>query len=219
MRVRRRAYVAIPLALLALAVMAFFLFRGGKALVGGVTHLGDGSTPEFAFKLEKTLPLSVNEGSKSEPSVAAEDVATAVVPVMNELYREAFLNPGDWKHNSYDSVWALFDESAAAQAQTDVDVLTAGTAAGDSYDSVIPDSGRLTIKVLLDKKDQPATAVAIVTFKAEAAGVDGQNTLMNSSGQYFLREIDGGWLVYSYKVVRDDEIVPPSATPTGTESS
>lgn len=218
MRVRRRAYVAIPVAVLALAVMAFFLFRGGKALVGGVTHLGDGSTPEFAFKLEKTLPLSVKDGSKSEPSVEAEDVATAVTPVMNELYREAFLDPGDWKHNSYDSVWALFDESAAVQAQTDADVLTVGTAAGDSYESVMPDSGRLTVKVLLDKKDRPATAVAIVTFTAEAAGVDGQTTLVSSSGQYFLREIDGGWLVYSYKVVRDDEIVPPSATPTGTES-
>lgn len=217
-RVRRRAYVAIPAAVLVLAVSGYLLFRGGSALVGGVTHLGDGSTPPFEFELVRTLPISVAAGAKDARSEPATRAAEQVVPVMEQLYSEAFLNPSDWKHNSYDTVWSLFDETASREARIDVDVLTAGTTAGDTYDTVTPDSGRLTIKVLLDKRNQAATLVAIVTFTADAKGKDGTTTLVQSSGQYFLRETDDGWIVYSYKVVRDDQLLSATPTPAGSGS-
>jgi hypothetical protein len=203
---------------LVLAGSGYLLFRGGSALVSGVTHLGDGSTPPFEFELVKTLPISVAVGAKDARSGPAVRAAKQVVPMMNQLYSEAFLNPSDWKHNSYNAVWSLFDETAAAQARSDVDVLTAGTTAGDAYDSLTPDSGRLTVKVLLDKKNQPATLVAIVTFTADAKGKDGTTTLVKSSGQYFLRETDNGWIVYAYKVVRNDHVLSTTATPASSGS-
>lgn len=213
---RRRAFIAVPVALILLAVVGYLLFRGGTAPVGGVTHLGDGTTPAFEFTLVKTLSISVAVAAKDAPKGPATSVAKQIVPLMSQLYSDAFLNPGDWKHDSYDTVWSYFDPAAATQVQSDVEVLTVGTTAGDLYESVVPHAGRLNVKVLLDKKNQPATVVAIVTFTAVAKGKDGNTTLLRSSGQYFLRETDSGWTVYSYKVVRDDKVLAAPATPAGS---
>ena len=81
-------------------------------------------------------------------------------------------------------------EIALAQAQ--VETLTAGTGAGDTFEQILPDAGKLKAKVLFDRKDQPYSVVAITRFEAVGSGKDGQdNVRMTSRGQYVFQRVDG----------------------------
>jgi hypothetical protein len=136
---------------------------------------------------------------------------------MTELYKEAFLDPANWRDGSYDEVWPVFLDSAVGPAQQDVATLTVGSGGGEAYTKIADPKGRLNVKVLLNDKDQVATAVAIVKFSAVGTRKDGKLTVFHSSGQYFLRPGGDGWQVYSFDVKRDDSVhTPPS--PSGSAS-
>ena len=135
---------------------------------------------------------------------------------MNALYIGAFLDPDNWLDGSYDSVWELFDEGASTEAQAQVETLTAGTGAGDTFEQILPDTGKLKAKVLFDLKDQPYSVVAITRFEAVGSGKDGQDVRMTSRGQYVFQRVDGEWRVVSFKVLRDNEVQAPSPSPSAT---
>ena len=111
----------------------------------------------------------------------------------------------------------LFEIRASAEAQQQVDTLTAGTGAGDAFDTIVPDqtAASLTTKVLFDQKDQPFSVVAIVHFKATGSGKDGQDLQMNSQGQFVFQQVDGA----------EGRLVPraaqrhPRKTPTATATA
>ena len=142
---------------------------------------------------------------------------------MTDLYTEAFLDPANWRDGSYDEVWPLFEEGSQAAAQQDGTTLTLGPSAGGQFEQVGQPVGTLNVRVLLDRANQPVTAVAIVKFKALASAKDGTTMAVVSTGQYFLRSVSDGWLVYAFSVSRDDHevVIPspgPSASPTAAAS-
>ena len=64
---------------------------------------------------------------------------------------------------------------------------------------------------------------AFVKFKALASAKDGTTMAVVSTGQYFLRSVSDGWVVYAFSVNRDDHevVIPspgPSASPTAAAS-
>jgi len=211
----------VPTALVALGVVLFLLFRGGGG-GGGILDGGDDTIPAFDFRLTRALPILVTDKKPTQFEATAEDVAGQVSDTMTTLYTEAFLDPANWRDGSYDEVWPLFEDGSQAAAEQDGATLTLGPSAGDRFDKVDQPLGRLSVKVLLDRTNQPATAVAIVTFKALGTAKDGTHILVVSTGQYFLRPLSDGWQVYSFSVSRDDhEVVPspgPSSSPTAAAS-
>ena len=152
------------------AVILVFLLKGGGGDKGPFTP--DPQTPAFAFETSKVLVVATTTDAKAETlKTKAKVPGDEVKKIVNALYINAFLDPSNWEAGSYDDVWALFDTGSGTEAQTQVDTLTAGTGAGDTFDTILPTgTSTLNMKVLFDPKDAPYSVVAIVKFKATGSG-------------------------------------------------
>ncbi|HEX5937673.1 MAG TPA: hypothetical protein VFZ75_08320 [Actinomycetota bacterium] len=198
--------------------MVAVLIVGWLLLSGGDIPLvddGPSGPSSFSFELAGNVRLSsTSQTPPAELAGAARNAGDGVKETMDELYFRAFLDTDSW--GDYADAFALFDTQAAARAQADTEVLTLGSTAGETFDSVRPTSGELAISVLMDK-DKPATAVAEVEFLADATRSDGGTTAIASSGSYYLRQVDGAWRVFAYDVDRDDTTAA-APSPTGSPS-
>lgn len=202
-----------------IAVILVFLLSGGGGNSGPLTH--DPETPPFAFETSKVLSVATSPDADAEAlKTDAKAPAAEVTKVMDALYIDAFLDPGNWQDGSYDDVWTFFDTGSGTEAQAQVETVTAGTGAGDAFDTILPTgSSTLKAKVLFDPKDEPYSVVAIVKFKATGSSKDGQDLLMLSKGQYVFQKIDGSWKVVSFKIMRNDEQqAAPSPSASGSSS-
>lgn len=205
----------VPTALVALGVVLFLLFRGGGS-GGGILDGGDDTIPAFDFRVTRAVPILTTDKKPKQFDATAKDVAVQVGDTLTTLYTEAFLDPANWRGGSYDEVWPLFEDGSQAAAQQNGTTLTLGPSAGDRFGKVDQPLGTLNLKVLLDRANQPATAVAIVKFKALATAKDGTTVAVVSTGQYFLRSLSDGWLVYAFSVSREDHEVVPSPGPSAS---
>jgi hypothetical protein len=223
------AKIAIAVVVIAAIVVGGNLLFGGSG--GGLDASGrppvDPATPTFDFQVAKAVVVTVSVDQSRKklegPATTASDQAAAV---MDTIYTETFLDPSSWKDANYDDAWTQFTQDAATQAEADTDTLTAGTAAGDSYDTIEPLKGAVKPRVLVDEKGQPVSVVASVVFSAQGAHDDGSYTLFKSTGEFFLRKIGDVWKVVAFQVRRADseETAPsPSSSDSGsaqpTESS
>ncbi len=200
------------------AVVLGILLLGGKDALPGFGP--PPPTPDFAFTTAKVIAVPTRAGAKGATlKTSAKAAADDVTKAMDTLYIGAFLDPGNWQAGSYGDVWDLFETGASAEAQQQVDTLTAGTGAGATFDAIVPVTGSLKTKVLFDQKDQPFSVVAIVRFEATGSGKDGQDLQMSSEGQFVFQQVDGAWKVVSFRVLRNDiPVVTASATPTESPS-
>ena len=207
---RRRAAVAV-------GVVAVLVI-GGIVLFGGDVPLipdGDDGSSGFSFDLGKVQATPITRTPPSELRDVAREAGAGVKETMDELYLRAFVDQGSW--GDYGAAFELFDGEAATRAGSDEEVLTLGPTANDDFESLTPTSGTLTISVLTDRKDAPVSAVADVQFLANAERSDGTSTQIVSVGSYFLRQVDGVWRIFAYRVDRDDvDAVSPS--PSGSPS-
>ncbi|MGZ5301871.1 MAG: hypothetical protein ACXWEJ_08625 [Actinomycetota bacterium] len=221
-RIKPAYLIAGGVVVVAAVVLGFVLLGGadGIPIIGGSP---DPPTPEFAFEMTKVTPIATSSGSTHQDlATKANEAADQIDTQMNALYIGAFLDPANWLDGSYDVVWELFDEGASAEAQQQVETLTAGTGAGDAFRQILPDTGVLKTKVLFDLKAEAYSVVAITRFEAVGSGKDGQDVRMTSRGQFVFQRVDGDWRVVSFKVLRDNEVQAPSpsagATPTESPS-
>ncbi len=203
------------------AVILVFLLKDGGGSKGPFDPGPE--TPDFAFQTSKLLVVPTTAKAQTEKlRTKAKTPAADVKKIMDALYINAFLDPGNWQGASYDDVWTLFDGGSGTEAQAQVDTLTAGTGAGAAFDTILPiGTSTLKMKVLFDPKEAPYSVVAIVKFKALGAGKDGQDLQMLSTGQYVFQKVDGSWKVVSFKVVRNDEqqaAASPSPSASGSST-
>lgn len=200
--------------LLIAGAIAFLALRGNQP--GGIFGGEKEKIPKLELTTTKAVAVSTTTTPSKKLKAPASAVAKEVTDAMNALYTAAFLDPGNWRDDSYDNVWAMFDQGARTTAQQEVEVLTLGSKAGGTYDSVGEPMGKVEVKVLMSKDDRPATAVAMVDFTATATGKDRTQTQIVSKGQYFLEEVSGTWTIYSYSVRRKDHTVVPTPGPSGS---
>lgn len=214
------AYLILGGVVVVAAVVLGFVLLGGTdgiPLIGGSPKP---PTPEFAFKMTKVTPVATRSETKhADLETKATEAADQVRGQMDALYIGAFLETDNWLDDSYDSVWELFDQGASAEAQSQVDTLTAGTGAGDAFEQILPETGVLKTKVLFDLKDQAYSVVAVARFEAVGSGKDGQDVRMTSRGQFVFQQVDGEWRVVSFKVLRDNEVQAPSPSAGASPSS
>lgn len=206
------------LAALALGVGAFVVLRGGGVPLVDDLVGRDDSVPEFRFELGKVQVVpTASSDDRDAMQRSAEQAARGVRTALTSIYLEAFLDPASWREDAYDDAYTSFSTRAAVRARQDAEVLTLGSGAGDRYETVLPVTGKLRVRVLMDGQGKPVSAVALVRFTADATGTDGVVTEIVSSGQYFLEPVAGGWAVVGYVVDRNDRERPlpgPTGTPT-----
>jgi hypothetical protein len=203
--------VAIAVVVVALLAIGAFLLFGGD----GPSNDGPTGPGEFSFDLKGVRASATSRTPPSELRETVREAGAGVEATMDELYFRAFVDKGSW--GDYRSAYELFDGRAAARAETDAAVLTLGADAGDVYEALSPTSSTLSIAILTDLKDVPSTAIAEVQFLADARGKDGTSTQISSKGSFFLRQVDGAWRIFAYRVDRDDQAAPASS-PTGSPS-
>lgn len=225
---RKPLAIAIAAAVVVLVAGVVFTLVTGKNPITVLTSPKP-TTPPFAFKVSKksgalpTAAVSSTKPSGKDPELklrgSAKEASQAAITSVTALYTEGFLDPGNWESGSYDNVWDGFDSGAGNQAQNkDAAILTAGTAAGDTFSTILPSVSKVRTKVLLDQKGAPVSVDAIVTFRATATTKTGpKNVRFVSVGQFFFQKVDGDWKIVSYQVHRADVRVPkPTPTPSGS---
>lgn len=195
--------------MVALLAVGSFLFFGGD-----VSLIDEPSGPgEFSFALGNVQASPITDTPPPQLKDIAREAGASIKETMDELYFRAFVDSSSW--GDYAAAFELFEGEAAASAELDTEVLTLGPTANDDFEAMASPSGTLTIAVLTDKKDVPVTAVAEVQFLADAQRKDGTSTEISSSGSFFLRQVDGAWRIYAYRVDRDDQAAE-EPSPTGS---
>jgi hypothetical protein len=212
--------LVIPLLLVAGAVALFAFTRGGEAKIPFIGGGGDEPVPAFDFPSPKVGVETTSEKTDTKSlRSAAEKAAAEAAPVIDQLYTEAFLDPNNWKDGEYDEVWEVFDPSALPSAEASIETLTLGVSAGDVYETVEPEKGKLKMRVLFDENGGVISIVALVEFEAFGARQDGTYTNVVSNGQFFLRDGGDGWKIYSFDAKRlDEEAPPPKPAPSVSAS-
>jgi hypothetical protein len=213
---------------LALIVGALVLITGGSdsPLVGGQSPV---PTPAFSFTAGKTVVVTTamdpDQATTQKAVQAAKPTAANAEKMIHDLYSNAFLVPDDWTTGSYDAAFDDFTDEANAEAMKQIDVLTAGSAAGDTFSAIEPGKKTtFTTKVLVDPKGQPYSTVSTVTFTATATKKDGSGAIdIVSKGQYVIEKTADGWKITAFKVNRDDQPTKTAgsgsgATPTAEAS-
>jgi hypothetical protein len=229
----RRKPVVIAIAVLAVlgaGGLAFALTGGNEGPLGPLvpgTDEPDRVTPEFTFRAGNAQAVVTVAGqNRKQLKGEAEQVAEQTTALMDDLYTAAFLDPDNWTNGTYDSALEVFDEGSGRQARSDLDALTAGADAGTLFDDIQPGRGVVHSEVLMDAKGHAASVLATVSFTARATHADGTVTVFVSTGEFFLRPVDGGWKVVAFDVQRADTQEEPSptasvsgsATPSGAAS-
>jgi hypothetical protein len=205
--------IAAGVGVLVLVVAAALLLLGGgdSLLPDG----GDDGPSGFSFELGRVRAAPVGERSPAQLQGEADEAAAAVKQTMDGLYFATFVDEGSW--GTYGDAFALFLEPAATNAQEDVDVLTLGATAAADYEALTDPAGTLHVVVLTNQRNVAVSAVARVTFHAEAALAGGGSTRISSTGAYFLRPSDDGWRIFAYRVSRDERSASsPSASAEAT---
>jgi hypothetical protein len=173
---------------------------GAKPSEGEVAPPG---TPPFRFtKSTKELVRTSPEPIDQRHREASERAAHAVRSILTDLYTEAFLDPANWEQSRYDAAFRDFAGGARKQAEAHAGLLTAGARAGERYDWILPESGWIATRILLDRTGKPTLLVSVVRFSAAALGAE--PLTFRSNGQFFFERIDGSWKIVSFHVMRTD---------------
>ena len=195
----------------ALAVVAVVLLLGGGG--GSLLPGGDEGPSGFEFELATAKASPTTDSTPADLQSEADAAAAAVKSTMDHYYFSAFVDRDAW--GDYTDAYALLDDAAAAKAETDADVVTLGTTASDRYGSIADPRGTLHVLVLTNEHDHAVSAIARVTFRLDAELTDGGANQVTSTGSFFLRPGEDGWVIYAYRVDRNERPAP-SPSPTGS---
>lgn len=161
------------------------------------------ATPAFRFaKATRKLVRTSRGRIKRRQRQASERAAKTATAILTDFYAEGFLDPANWQQGSYTDAFGDFASGAREQAETRAGLLTAGPRAGDRYEQILPVSGRLSTRILLDRAGKPALLWSAVRFSAAALGPE--PVTLRSTAQFFFERIGGSWKIVSFHVKRSD---------------
>ena len=174
----------------------------------GETTASDGdvappTTPSFRFRdtsreLVRTSPKPVGRRHR-QAAVAAANTAE---DVLADLYTEGFLDPESWGPGRYGEAFHGFAAGARDQADAHPALLTAGPRAGDRFEQILPKSGEIATRILLDREGSPVLLVSVVRFTAIATGTE--DVVLRSTGRFLFERVGGAWKIVSFDVTRND---------------
>jgi hypothetical protein len=159
--------------------------------------------PAFRFtKATRELVRTSLGRIKRRQREASVRAATAAREILTDLYTQGFLDPNNWEQGRYADAFRGFTAGAREQAEERPGLLTAGPRAGDRYERILPVSGRVDTRILVDRAGDPTLLVSIVRFSAAALGPE--PVTLRSKGQFFFERLGGTWKIVSFHVTRTD---------------
>lgn len=178
--------------------------RGLQPGVDGTQSEDDiAETPVFRFSRDTRELVPTTPGRVMwRQRKASERAAFAARTILDDLYTEGFLEPANWTQGQYVDAFRGFASGARKRAEARPELLTAGVAAGDRYEEILPVSGRIDTRILLGRRGKPTLLLSVVRFSAAAVGAE--RVTFHSHGQFFFERVRGSWKVVSFHVTRTD---------------
>jgi hypothetical protein len=178
-----------------------------RAVRPGADEITEGDVaeiPAFGFTKSTREVVRTHPGRlKRRQREASERAAIAARTILDDLYTEGFLDPANWEEAVYTDAFGGFASGARKQAEARLGLLTAGARAGDRYEQILPVSGRIDTRILLDRGGRPTLVLSTVRFAAAATGPE--PATLRSSGQFFFERVNGSWKIVSFHVTRTDK--------------
>jgi hypothetical protein len=221
------------LAVIAAAVALVVVLSGGSdGPLAGIGGNDEPQVPSFEFDAADPAAISTSfagnpeapppskaqlQAAEKKATIAAQPAAAAATAALDDFYTRAFLDPANWQEGVYDSAFEGFSSQARAEAEAEIDVLTAGTGTSD-LTSITPLPSTVRTKVLLDPDGVPTSVIGIVKFRAKGKGEAGTH-IFDSRGQFFFEKTGGQWTVVGYSVSRKDKVQEPKPTTSAPSAS
>jgi hypothetical protein len=207
---RKLLLTGLGVLVLAAAVTVVLSRDGGapeRTLLGEREEGGDevalSEIPSFRFTATRPVLLPTRARSvQRRDKVVGKRAATTAAAALTDLYTEAFLDPANWRIGSYTDAFGVFSAGASRRARERTAVLTAGPDAGGRFEQILPVSGSIDTRILLDRSGKPALVLSAVTFRAEAVGPEPM--MLRSEGRFFFQLVQGRWKIVSFLVNRND---------------
>jgi len=211
---RRRIIVGV-VAVVAVIGLVWFLFgRGDDSILSNPFTSSAPPPPQFAFKTvtPKSQATTTNVDRKRLDE-AAKHNAPAIEKVLTEFLQVGYVDPETWgdagKLDDY------FTDEAAKQVEPNIDTLSLGKNASDTFTSVNPLPSKLRVTTLVDGQVNPIRALGEITFEAMATNTDGSTTKVTLTGTFFLVPDGSNWKIEGFRLNREEK---PKAAKTPSAS-
>jgi hypothetical protein len=213
--------------LLALVVVSVFVLLGGRGAPLEPSRPPSTSPPEppreaFVFPLVKTTATRTGRRNNAGARTAAARIQAA----LSAFYDAAFMDPRNRERGLPPEAWNAFVGQARKQAMSDAAALTLGEA-GPSIEELSVTEASLSVRILLDPRGRPQSAVATVVFDASGTLKTGEAVQVSSRASFLLEPDGTTWLVVGYPraETKVESLAPTpspgasaSVTPTGSPS-
>ena len=215
---RRRVLVGIIAAVVLIGGLILLLGGGGngspiQALVGDTTA----PPATFAFKnVSSGYEATVAQVNKKKQEKAGKSITPAVQAVVTDLLQKGYVDPATW--GDADAIKDSFAGSAVDQVEPNIDTLTLGTNAGDTYESLNPTSSRLKVVALTDGNAAATRAMADFDFTGKATLSDGTYAKVTVTGTLFLVPDGDTWKIESFHMRREIQPKAPKASASASTS-
>jgi hypothetical protein len=212
---RRRVIVGVVIAVVVIA--GLFLLLGGKdnPIAQVITGKSTPPTPTFAFKnVTSGIQPTVAKVDKKKQMKAAVAITPDVQSQVTELVQIGYVDPDTWGDTG--AIKDLFVGSAVDQVEPNIDTLTLGTDAGDTYESLNPTSSHIKVVALTDGDANATRAMADFNFSGKATLDDGSSAKVTVTGTLFFVPDGNSWKIEAFDVRR--EIKPKKAKASATAS-
>jgi hypothetical protein len=218
---RRRLIVGVVAAVAVLGLLWFLFGRGENSPIdiGGIFS-STPPPPEFKFDNVSSKPeATAAHLDKKKLAHAAKTTEPAIQHVLTQVLQAGYVDPDTWGDAS--AIDDFFTEDAAKQIDPNIDTLTLGKNAGDTFESVSLAPSRLKVTSLIDSNYNAIRAAGELTFKARATKTDGSTTKITLTGTFFLVPDGGDWKIEAFDLDREDQprkVHTPSASASDTAS-
>jgi hypothetical protein len=215
---RRRLLVGLVIVLVVVGGIGFVLTRGSSD--GGILPFGKSVAPAVPvhFKVTKVQAERGAQGVDQQKMQASLKTAGKdVTATLDTLFTTGYSDPSNWGDPG--NIEDLFVPGASQNVQNDVNTLTIGENAGDTYESLQPVTSTVLVRALIDAKGSAIRAYADATFVGLAKHTDGTYTKITVQGSFFLIPGGDGWKIEAYRATRSEKPAKAPASPSASAST
>jgi hypothetical protein len=201
-------------------IVGLFLVLGGGGNNNPIAVIiGDTQPPPptFAFKnVASGYEATVAKVDKKKQMKAGKAIAPDVQAVVTDLLQTGYVDPDSW--GDVGAIEDFFTGSASDQVEPNIDTLTLGTDAGETYESLSPTTSRLKVVALTDGDANATRAMADFDFGGKATLTDGTSAKVTVTGTLFLVPDGDTWKIEAFDVRREIKPKKPKASASASTS-
>jgi hypothetical protein len=215
-KVSRNRIIAGSVGAVVLLGGIFFLTRGGDSPFS--SDEAPSGPVQFQLKGATYIPYQL-QGDQNAQKATAHQAGTEIQAQLDALFEKSYVNPGSWGDTG--EIEDFFAEGAMGSLEANVDKLTLGTNAGDTYERVDPGKSTLKVSVLTGADGSPVRASARLTFSGLATHTDGTYSAITVTGTAIFVKDGDTWKIEAYDLERREKQAQspaPSVSPTSEAS-